>query len=366
VVPGVLALAAIVSIGALASGLLERAPAAAPRHAPAIPDHLAQTFIEFPVDNAGISSRPVRVIAQSFGDGTGSAVIEVAAATLPPGVTPQLLAQSADAGTSALYRTPEVDPSVHVHVLHARDADPARARAISSAVEGAAGPDAAVNDLQVEVQRARGGQYRGRHVRTLDADVYVLQKTDASLIVIVFSPAASGRELAARLVTRIASGEGLYDERDIREMLYALPSKPPAGFEIDRVLAFNVNKMPDQLEASLRQVFGENAPRVGQQIQRVMPERFVTSVYRGPAQLEVLVNDYASGAAGWTAWTMLRWRLRHVPGTGADLSADGLAISADAARYLLLRRGRYLAAVQGEESASESSMRDLAGSLQLD
>jgi hypothetical protein len=277
-----------------------------------------------------------------------------------------MLAMHASAGTSALYRTPEEEPSVHVHVLQAREASPSRADEISSAVERAAGAGGTRREVHIDVQRAGGGRYDGWHVRTVETDVYVLQKDGAGLIVVIFSPAASGRELSARLASRIGSGAGLFDEPDVRDMLYSLPSPPPDGFVLDRVMAFNVNKMPDQLQTSLRQVFGVNAPQVAQQIQRVMPERFVASEYHGPARVKVLINDYASAASGWTAWTMLRWRLRSWPGAGVELAGvDGLTISADAARYLLLRRGRYLAAVHGEEAVSESSVLALAGSLQI-
>jgi len=364
VVAALLVAAAFLAIGAVTAGgrFLYRAPQQQP---PQMPQRMAGTLNEFPVDTAPVATRPTAVVSQSFKGNEAARQVKNTQKSLPPGISTAVLPKIANSVTSATYKSRPEDPPVNVHVLDTRTSGQAQLDELAKDIQVAAGPDAAITG--VRAQSPSGAQYGGYRVRTPTSDAYVLAKAGADILVTIFSPESTGRETAARLAANLGNGAGLMDDPEVRGMVCALPAMLPAGLELDQVSTANLSQMPEQITGSLAQ-FGAEGQKWAEQIRRFVPQRLTTSVYRGPdnQRIEVLVGDYGGATSAWTSWTMLRWILRPWSSTNVDVhGTSGLNINAEGKRFVLFQRGPFLVVLQGDAASAGNNLLPLANSLQI-
>ncbi|HYE86137.1 MAG TPA: hypothetical protein VEA16_07265, partial [Vicinamibacterales bacterium] len=204
-----------------------------PREAPAIPALISGTFAEVPWDPADLFARPVSVIAQDLGRAVVERAPIVTDVTLPPGLDAAALTRLASASTSVLFRTPYDAPVVHVHVLELRTQRDDLAATLGC------GP------------LARGTAYDTCHVRRDDADVHLLTagaERPGRRAIVVYSPAASGRDMAERLAASVGTGGGLLRDADISVMLHSLPAQLPAGLTMQTLIVSNLHRVPESVE----------------------------------------------------------------------------------------------------------------------
>jgi hypothetical protein len=381
----VVAIVAVVVIVAVIGGVgwfAYRAMSYSPpdRRQPQLPERAAGTLTEFPVDTDPNSPvRPDSVVTQNFSDGgarTSAQKVQTPEKWLPPGVPPQSLPQRADAMTSATYRTgpankasttpaAKTDDSVFVHVLNTRPNQPSAGGDIADSVQRATRGER----TGVRVNSPDGDLYTGSRIRTPQISVYVLDKENSAIVIIIYAPTPQVAATADRLAQNVGNGEGLNDYPDAQSALWTLPATPPDDLELQEVNTVTAAEM----EGSLRQDAGTagggaELEQLLAQVRQFIPERLTRARYEDRARRDwnVAVGDYGSSARAWTTWQMLRWTAGvsvmqsvTVPG------GDGLYADKDGQAVLIFHKGPYLILVVGPGATPAERLTALAASFQV-
>jgi predicted Zn-dependent protease len=318
----------------VATRVLEwRAP---PRVAPAIPVVLTATFAEFPRDPDAVFSRPVTMVAQILNGAEERS--RLAIVPFPPGLTPVTLSPFATAITSAIFRTVEPRPLVYVHVLELRLDTPDVPSALGCAMP--ANTTAA---------------YRSCHVGRDGSDVHVVMPRAGGKAIVVFSPDATGRDMAERLAATVGTSAGLLRDRDVNLLLGALPPVLPAGFTLDSIVFSNIHRMPEGIEHVARSIAGRDQPAAVAQLRRVMPLAVAVAQYRqgDRGRVAVMIADYNNPVSAWLSMGGIEELGRTLTGSGSD-------------RFVHVRRGPYVVLVSGDgPGATVDVLQAIANAVQL-
>lgn len=345
----VLALALALAVTATAAVVSERQMR--PRHPPALPPVFANAFAEFPRDLDDVFSRPMIVAAHVFGDAGADNTAPLSDTSLPPGLTTATVPQFAAAITSALFRTPDAEPIVHVHVLDLRPGAPSVRLALGCRT--AIGTTAAY-----DVCRVNHG----------DADVHLVTPRAAPRVAIVFSPRASGRAMAARLAATVGTSAGLLRDDDLSAMISGLPATSLAGLTLQTLVVSNIHRVPESLDELATALLGSRGGASAGQVRYAMPRTIMAATYRtdnGPA-ISVVVGDYGNAASAWLGSYLLNRRLGEFDaGSTAINGVHARRLRLDSRHALVLRRGRFIIAAHADRRTEESQITRLAAAMQF-
>jgi hypothetical protein len=355
----------LLSIGVLAVGgwygytkLAGSIPGIGSKSAKALPQRKSGALTEFPVDTATTSpAKPVSVSTAQLRGGRGPVPVVKG---LPPGVTPGGLRNQASAITTATYQSSPADAPVTVHVIEAQAPESLQTTISEEVAQGAGG---VVENTGVQVTSPEGQIYRGRKIRTsLGALVYVLAKTGASILILIYSPQAAGAPVAERLATNVGNGAGLYDYAEVPGAVTLFPAAPPAGLTLTGMTSYAGSDLANIEE--LRRTLGAQADAVKPYI----PDRVVTATYADAANREwkLMAGDFGGAARAWFAWSALRWSTGV---SGLEVvsypGGEGLTLVQQGERYLVSRDGSRIILVAAPAAEDVQRLALLGRSLRF-
>ena len=338
--------------------------------APQLPPRVAGTLTEFPVDSSHANpARPTSVATYNFQSGGSNSASRVPQASLPPGVRRERLPQMANSMTSADYRSHPTDTPVHVHVMDTGTPRPDEARQIADDIALADG--AGTQTTGVHVKSPTGAEYAGFRVKAPQSETYVLQKVDAPDTILIYAPDPSAEETAERLATEVGNGQGLGDDEQTRNSIWALPAQLPEGLELQELNTYTAGSLgmsPEQLRSALGTNVDAQTEQLIQQAQRVIPDNLTSVLYRDPAHrnYRVLLGQYAGTTNAWGAWLVLRGlgglgSAQHVTVHGVD----GLMMSEGGDSYIIFQRGPYICLLNGPSGGASGTLTQLGDALQM-
>jgi hypothetical protein len=322
----------------------------------ALPQRMAGILTEFPVDTAGNPARPTSVVTQSFRTASrantrATARPKLPPKSLPPGVTEASLPSFAESLTSASYQTGPSDSPVNVHVLSTAPGAGPQSRNLAQEVAAQSGPSA--ESASIHVQSPLGGDYTGYRVRTPDAVTYVLDKTGAPVVILIYAADPSAKPTADRLAGNVGNGNGLLDDPAVSASLAALPSQLPPGLQLADSQTYTGSSLSgslDQVTGSLSGSFGPDARQWIDQVKRFIPPSLDTSRYVDASghEYNMAVGDYGGAIKAWTTWQFLRATLGLSGAQSVPLEGgDAISSVSQGTQYLLFRRGTHLGIVSG-------------------
>lgn len=337
------------------------------RNEPQLPQPVAGTMREFPIDT-GVTdpARLTSAVSQNFSSSESTTNVSVPAAHLPPGMSPADLPRYGTAVTSGQYRTAGATDPVNVQAIATRGNPTAAGQQITRAVAEATGGDR----TGIEVASPQGGTYRGERIRTMQVVIYVLVSQYGSTVIIVYAPTPAVQPVAERLAGNVGNGRGIMDQPGMQNVLWTLPRTLPPGFVLEGTMVATPSDLgldPDTLSSGgpagidpeIRQFMGA--------MEELLPERFVSASYRGPAGAEwgVLVCDFDSISKAQNLWRLLNWTVGfQMVGVQVGTVA-GLTVETDDGQILLFQRGPYVVAVVAPPDTTMELILVFAGSLQI-
>lgn len=411
VAAGMVLLLAAVSYG-VGSLTIGRALAysAPERKAPGLPQRMAGTMTEFPVDtDPSLPARPDAVVLADLNPtrSGSSPASSVPKDWLPPGASTDRLARRASNITAATYRRRRGEKPVTVAVLRRRPGT----RSIASAAgprripappvlgangEGAGMPAAGTitdkgrgpglspagtiaddiadavggKETGVRVQSPAGAVYTGVRVRTDQITIYILDKQGTDITILVYAADPSVFDTADRLAGNVDNGEGLDDDPEVKDAVWSLPASPPEGLVLEEMSTMTPESLGLTEEAfreASREAGSQEARRLISSIRQFAPERFTAVRYgdRSRHDWGVLISDYGSSTRAWNLWMLVRWSF----GTGMEptpvLGITGLQTRVDDTPFLLFQKGPYLVCLVGPKSAPPDRLLKIAGGMQM-
>lgn len=341
----------------------------ADREAPAIPARAAGSMAEFPVDTDPTApARPTSVVRQSFEDGVvDDGAEQIPDEWLPPGLPKQELARQATAVTSAPYRIEPTRPAVPVHVIETPPTRHEPARGIAGKVQAASGPQARMSGVNVTTPSGR--VYPGYKVDTPQQRVIVLENPQASTVIVIYATEPSTFPVADRLAANVANGNGLMDYPTLSRPVSILPQRPPAGLELDQLATYlpaDLGLAPHQIADQIGADAPQEAKAVVAQLQRFIPDRITTAVYRDPSKRrwEVLSGDYGSAVKAFGVWLLIR-SLGEAAMDSIDVGGKkGMWIDEGDGPILLVPAGSSIIAMKAPPGEAVQKLVSFSGTLQ--
>ena len=368
------------------------------RQDPAIPQVLAGTMREFPVDTDPTSPvTPDSVMVQDFRNqpaGNTDNSLSVPDAWLPPGVDRSAVPKDNDAMSSAVYNTNleqslplppasgstppsvestgggnSIDNSVYVHVLQTRSNAPQEQAQLTGSISQALG----TKPTGIQVQSPTGQVYNGSRIRTAQQTVYVLTRQSSSTVIIVYAPQPSGAAIADRLTRNIGNGSAQSLNPGVRGPFGVLPAAP-----VEDLRMYGVNTITPRQMGITRQALADagksaNDPRVQQQlamIQNFLPQRLTYAAYtdsQGAPWGSVVVDFGGVRTAGnlWMLfdWTVGRYGFKTAPMAGGD--ARYMQEDKENARLMFFHRGPYIVLIFGPATAPVGKFVNLGAAHQM-
>ncbi len=338
------------------------------RQAPAMPQRMAGSIKEFPVDtDRNAPARPGGVSTRKLA--RGNAAANLPANALPPGVSTATLGRRADSMTSTTYRARPQDPPVNVHVLNTTPGQPGLGPEVASQVAAAAGPGSESTGIQV--RSPTGAAYSGYRIGSPRIVVYVLDKQGADISVIVFAPDAAAAGVAERLAGNVGNGAGLNDYPEVQSALWSLPANLPAGLVLEEAKTFlpgDVGLSPTDIEGLMGGAGDAQARRILDQVKRLLPEGITQARYQDASRRDwnVLIGDYGGPLRAWATWLFARGLMGLAGTRPVEVGgASGLAVEQPGGQVVLFQRGGSVAAVGGPTGGSLEDVLALAAALQF-
>jgi hypothetical protein len=337
---------------------------------PSVPQHMAGTLTEFPVDPApNRPMQPTGVVSQSFEpSGQPSAAakgIQASSETFPPGLNTGVIPQVASAMTSCTYRIDPNSPPVHVHVLQA-GTNIAVAGQFAQGVAQSTG-----GTLQnARVQSPQGLTYEGYGVRSATILVYILFNRNAGNIIILYTPQPQGFEAVQRLAGSVGNGRGLLDYPQIVDTYTALPAVPPPGYRMTGIRGFTGGELRSamgQAQAEMGKDVVAALAQILEAVRLLIPERGTLALYEDSRRQEkgVLIGSYGSSGKASVAWRVFFWTFGWGMKKNNSLGFDALIAADQEARIMLFQKGPYIGMAKVPGSSSEQELLSLATSLQF-
>jgi len=358
------------------------------RKPPQLPQRTAGTMREFPVDTDPTApAAPTSVATQSLTpDGpSGASSSGISSQTpLPPGLDRSTLARRADSMTTATYRPRQQTPTsttapanvpadspptaaaggqVIVIVLNLLPNSGGAADALAAAVTQASGGQA----TGVQVQSPNGAIYTGSRIRTQQICVYILQKQDASVAIIVFAPDPGTQQMADRLAMNVGNGDGLNDYPDVKDSFSTLPAAVPSGLTIEEINTLTRNQI-ESLLAGPAGGGGEDVGRILEQMRNFIPDRLLSVRYSDTSRQEwnALSFEYGSTFQAWRTWLLARGALGLSGSQSTTVrEVDALYLDQDGKRILIFQKGPYLVVLGGPSAVPLDRLVALGNQFQL-
>jgi hypothetical protein len=271
--------------------------------------------------------------------------------------------------TSAVYKAKPNESPATVHVLETQPDMPPQGRQIADDVVGGLSAPPVVT--QVRVDSPQGGVYEGWRIQSPADETFVLDKRGEPLVIVVYAPDAAAKPLAERLAADIGNGEGIMDQREMKDAIWALPATLPGGAVLEETASYtpeDIGMSANQLQSGLRDV-GVSAGGAAASLDQILPNRITVGSYGDPSfqTWNVMVGSYGGTAKASVAWTVVKLMVKvmqsqplAMPGGG-----DGLLITESGQQFLVFRKGPYLALLAGPTAASPQMLASWAAALQL-
>ncbi|HYE65624.1 MAG TPA: DUF5684 domain-containing protein [Pyrinomonadaceae bacterium] len=370
-------LVALVLIGGFSWFLFFRGLGYTPpdRKAPDMPQRMAGTLTEFPVDSdANASTGPSDLIAQDVSGSAAGTPAQLPQERLPPGINRDNLTNRTSSLTSVVYRgrkRPQDDApttttdQVYVNVLRvlpeARNAGQEMTNSVLRSTNG--------TRSAVRVQSPSGSTYVGSKIKTSQISVYILEKQGSDVLILVYAPTPQADDEAARLAANVGNGQGLNDYPEIRDTVWTLPQRAPSGLVLQEMSTQSRSEFgfsTSQLESA--RTDDPEIRRWLEYLQQLIPERIINARYSDASRRDwqVVVYDYASTRRAWNTWFFVKWTL----GLGSQESVTvrgetGLYLNTDEGRVLIFQRGPYLIGIRGPAGASVNDLVALGNGVQV-
>ena len=329
----------------------------------AVPQRVAGVIKEFPVDTGATVAKPSIVVTQDLR--AKAAAHPAIPNSLPRSVTPALLAKAGTKMTSARYQESPTGPAVNVSVIE-KDPQPAiGAREIANQI--AEGGGSSVRESEVAVQSPAGSTYKGWKLISPTGETYVLDKQNAPVLIVIYSPDTAGNQIADRLAGNVGNGQGLLDYPDSRDAIMAVPPNPP-GFELQDISTYNTaDLLGPGLQAGLSQDMGTDVNQLSGTIQKVVPQRLTAATYLDSAKgsWNVVVGNYGRQGPALLAWYAIRAALAG-SGTKVNPGAQGsLLLNTGDGTFAVAHQGGKIAVIKGKAGSPPASLAALLQSLRF-
>ena len=211
----------------------------------------------------------------------------------------------------------------------------------------------------VQVQSPKGATYKGSHIISSQANIYVLSKQGSDVVILIYGADSSSKETVDRLAQNVGNGEGLMDYPQVKESLWTLPATTPTDLTL-----VEINTMTgSQIEAQIGS--GGDLPS---QMRPFIPERLSGSRYVDSSNQEwVALNlEYGSSFQAWRTWLLARGALGLSGGeTTTVRDVDGVYLNQEGKRILLFQKGPYLIFLSGPGGASVDRLVALGNQIQV-
>jgi hypothetical protein len=344
------------------------------RKAPAVPERAAGTMTEFPVDNdPNAPATPTSVQTEALG-GTvakSSSSSSESSTKLPPGVDRTKLSKGATSMTSSTYRprskgssgTTRTGGDVYINVVNTMPNQPNYGSGLVTSIVNA------TNGQQtgVRVQSPNGAVYVGSRITSATANVYVLNKQGADIVIILYADDPSNRSLLDRLAQNVGNGQGLMDYPEMKESLWTLPATTPPGLTLIEINTITGAQIENQIARSSGSG-GDDVQKILAQMRPFIPYQLTGAKYVDAGNKEwVSLNfQYESSFQAWRTWLLARSAL----GLGGAQSitvrdVNGLYLDQEGMRILVFQKGPYLIFLSGPSGTAIDRLVGLGNQFQV-
>ena len=335
---------------------------------PALPQRMAGTLTEFPVDPSATNRmEPASVVSQSFepgGKGSAPTTVSVPAETFPPGLNTGAIPQMATTMTSCVYRGDPNSAPVNVHVL--QTPNPGVASQFAQSIAQGTG-----SQLQgARVQSPAGMTYEGYSVRTPAILVFILVNPAAGNIIIFYTPRPEGFDATQRLAGSVGNGRGLTDYPQVVDTFGALPASAPPGYSMTRMQGFTgaeIISALNQTQSNMDPRLAQTLSQIIQAVRMLIPDRGTVARYENSQGREkgVLIGSYGTSRKASAAYRILSWTLGFAMKRTKAAGFDALMHSDSDSKVMIFQKGPYIGLAVVPASATESELAELARSLQF-
>ena len=322
------------------------------RKQPDMPERTAGTITEFPVD-ADKEIGPDSIIVEDNTEtiGKGEPANRIPKERMPPGTIPETIRKRTTTRTSVVYRKKKKegqqpagpDVVIYVTVVRVAQGQTGVGDAIAVDVVKASGS----NRKGVDVKSPRGGIYKGSVIRTSTSTIYVLEKQNSDIVILIYSPTSAGDAIATRLASSVGNGDGLNDYPATRTTIWTLPQRPPNTLTL--VDFYTQTRAEMGLSQSDMKSRDAETQKWLDYVSQFIPERATQARYRDSQgrRWDIVVYDYESTRKAWNTWMFLRWTVGFgSTGSVTVKDEDGLYADTDEGRILIFQRGPYLISVR--------------------
>jgi hypothetical protein len=340
------------------------------RNAPEIPERAGGTMTEFPVDNdPNAPATPTSVQTEALG-GTFAKSSSESTNKLPPGVDRTKLSKGASSMTSSTYRpraksggtTSATTGNVYINVVNTTSNQPNFASGLVTSIVDATGGQ----QTGVRVQSPNGAIYVGSKITSATANVYVLNKQGANVVVILYADDPSDRPVLDRLAQNVGNGQGLMDYPEVKESLWTLPAITPPGLRLVEINTVTGRQIEDQIAGSSSG--GDEVQKILSQMRPFIPYQLTGARYSDAGNKEwVSLNfQYESSFQAWRTWLLARGAL----GLGGAQSVtvrdvNGLYLDQEGMRILVFQKGPYLIFLSGPSGTAVDRLVALGNQFQV-
>lgn len=328
------------------------------RKAPALPERVAGTMTEFPVNK---NTQPATVETEALGGPTAKSDT-TASTKLPPGVTRTSLAKGATSMTSSTYKkipvgstTPAPGGDIYICVLMAMPDQPGFGDDIAASVK----TSMSGTMTSVSLQSAKGGTYTGAHIVSSQGNVYVLTKQGGDVVIIIYGADPSMSATVDELATNVGNGEGLIDYPETKESLWTLPATTPSELTLVQISTMTGAQIESQIGAN-----GD----LPSEFRPFIPDRLTAARYTDSSKQEwaVMNLQYSSSFQAWRTWLLARSALGLGGGeTTTVRDVDGIYLNQEGKRVMLFQKGPYLIFMSGPTNASVDRFVALGNQIQV-
>jgi len=316
------------------------------RKAPDVPERSAGTMTEFPVDtDPDAPATPTSLQTEALG-GTITKPSSESSTKLPPGVDRSKISKGATSMTSSTYKprpksggTTSSAGNVYINVVNVAPNQPNYGSGLVSSIVNATGGQ----QTGVRVQSPNGAVYVGSKITSSTANVYVLTKQGADVVIILYSDDPSNRPVLDRLAQNVGNGQGLMDYPEMKESLWTLPASTPPGLRLVEINTMSGQQIETQIGSSGSGDY--DMQKILSQMRPFIPYQLTGARYTDARNKEWLSFNfqYESSFQAWRTWLLARGAL----GLGGAQSTtvrdvNGLYLNQDGMLILIFQKGPYL------------------------
>jgi hypothetical protein len=271
--------------------------------------------------------------------------------------------------TSSTYRpkpksggTSSSPGNVYINVVNVAPNQPNYGSGLVTSIVNATGGQ----QTGVRVQSPNGAVYVGSKITSATANVYVLNKQGADIVVILYADDPSNRTVLDRLAQNVGNGQGLMDYPEVKDSLWTLPSTTPPGLKLVEINTISGEQIANQIAGPSGS--GDDVQKILSQMKPFIPYQLTGARYTDAGNNEwISLNfQYESSFQAWRTWLLARSAL----GLGGAQSTtvrdvNGLYLDQDGMKILVFQKGPYLIFLSGPSGTSVDRLVGLGNLFQV-